>query len=536
MRPVHLGEHIRFCRHGPGQESVQENTVGSGVGVSKSDRKGERPSAILRCRVESGRQGLLQQQVDFGFMVALLRPDFHFWKRRGNEKGGGPQWCLENRIHGHNPQERAGPQVVSAAPTERPVRNALLFLRTAQDLGEKELQEEILAFVARCFSDIVGTPGFLELTLETIRGLFLRDDLKIDSEEAVFRSCKCWIEHDQDRREHWPALLDAVRLPLLPLDFLKRNVIGDPSISLDHRCGRIIGEAKDYHVPELRDLVPVRKTIQRGSRPRTPTEVFFLAEWNDGRKTIARMHPESWGTSHVTQYPFPDVYFYLRCFTAIGNRLFVVGGGELKTMELHDMSWKTGPAPPVNVIYPACASSSDSIFLCGGLKNNSVCRFDLQGQKWIQLPKFRTPRGGAAAALQGSTLHLIGGWDTRDIMLGEYERLDVRLGLWEKVAPLPQGREWPAAVFHNEKLYIGGGGDVSLWKQEVFSYEARVNKWMQLPSMKKGRECHGLISFEGKLYGIGGLENPTIEAFDEEEWKFIKNLGFKTCEQACFMI
>ncbi|CAG0901469.1 unnamed protein product [Darwinula stevensoni] len=146
------------------------------------------------------------------------------------------------------------------------LRNVFLFLRTAQELNEKDLEERILGFMARRFNEIVTTPGFLQITFETLKGLLLRDDLEVKSEEAVFDASKRWIEQDQGRKEYLPQVLDAIRLPLVSLDFLKRNVIADPLIRGDPRCAPIISEAKDFYNPDFRDTVPIAKTIQRGPK------------------------------------------------------------------------------------------------------------------------------------------------------------------------------------------------------------------------------------------------------------------------------
>ena len=431
-------------------------------------------------------------------------------------------------------------------------RNAFLFLRAAQELDEKELEEEILSFVARCFRAIVETPGFVEMTLDMLTGLLLRDDIVVESEEEVFHASRVWVEYDSERKEYWPDVLRAVRLPLLTYDFLRRHVMSDPDIQDDERCDGLLLEAKNYRNPRLHDFVPAvpersrryradscLEATEAGAFPHQPSEVFFLAKSSDDRKTIVRMNAKCRELHHVTDHPYPTKEFYKRCFSAIRKRLYLAGEGELKVFDMEDRRWRSGPTPLVNANHPTCASSPTSLFLCGGRDNRSVCELDLQGQKWMRLSDTIHPRADAAAAMRHSTLHLIGGVYNGIVKkkMKEYERMDVREGRWEELAPLPQERSWSAAVFHNDQLHVAGGfGSEGRRRKELYLYEERAHKWISLQSMNEGRVCHGLISFEGRLYAIGGYLNSTMEYFNGREWKVARNLRFVECQQACFMI
>merc|ERR550534_2125411 len=104
------------------------------------------------------------------------------------------------------------------------------------------------------------------------------------------------------------------------------------------------------------------------------------------------------------------------------------------------------------------------LYVVGGL-NSGFCEVDTawrlnpQHGAWEVLPPVPTRRAGAAAAVAGGKLYVLGG-EASGHALRDVQRFDPVLGRWEAVAPMLAGRI-RAAVCCGGYVYVLGGLDGS---------------------------------------------------------------------------
>ncbi|CAG0902781.1 unnamed protein product [Darwinula stevensoni] len=290
--------------------------------------------------------------------------------------------------------------------------NAFRILKIAEEYGYQDLREAAVEFISGSFSKVVGTSEFISISFETLSSFLNRDDLGVSSEKEVYDAARKWLHHDSSRKRHLPDLLDKIRLPLLPYEYLKSVLLKDPIMYGDARCLGAITDARDYHVPELRHTVPKEKT-----RHRTTLDSIWSMNF-DGK--IYRMNPHNWELDEITDYPL-SVYY---AFAGIDRKMYVTEEGHMKMFDLEKREWKEGPKPPEYLKCAATAVSSGSIFICGGSnqKNKvqkSVFRFS---GEWIRLSDMKYERSSLGACYEDSCLHVIGGMPNSD----KHERLDLR--------------------------------------------------------------------------------------------------------------
>jgi len=85
---------------------------------------------------------------------------------------------------------------------------------------------------------------YLELDVEDVEKLLSRDDLDVENEEDVFHLMMKWIDHDIDRRQqYFSKLLKCLRLTLIAVDFLKKNI--EPRC--DDECKKLLSQAYRWH-------------------------------------------------------------------------------------------------------------------------------------------------------------------------------------------------------------------------------------------------------------------------------------------------
>ena len=417
--------------------------------------------------------------------------------------------------------------------------NVFDILSISGRLQIQSLQEEALHFVARRFQEVIPTSDFFSMSIETLLMFLQRDDLEVCSEIHLYEAVKSWLNHDPTRNLHMRKLMNCVRLPLLPVRYLNQKVFRDPVISRDPYCLSLVVEAKDYHHPDLCDTVPVGKTRTRGTGYyRYPSTFWCLAKNGDGNQVIL-MNTRNWSVQILSPYPCPNATYLATAFEGADGKLFLTDRG-FQVCDVARRVWENGPSPPADIQWPASAVGLNSIYLCGGRSSGtqskkyltSVNRFDLASWNWIPAPDMKFERHAASAMFLDSSLHVIGGVPNSK----KHERLDTRTKTWCELSQWPGGRGRPALAIHNGDVYAAGGGCVNEpLLSDMHLYDKRKNDWRSLPPMIEKRLKHGLISFEGNLYAVGGENTPSVEMYDGTEWKVVARLDLEKCESACMM-
>ena len=417
-------------------------------------------------------------------------------------------------------------------------QNAFGILSVAKNLKLQSLEEAAMESISRRFQEVVRSQEFLSVSVETLEAFLDRDDLDVSSEIDVYEGVMRWVSRESSRKAHTPALLDRVRLPLLPLRYLHRHVIGDPEISRDPRCLALVMEAKDFHVPDLRVTVPAEKTKARGTGfYRHPHAFWCVGRYEDGAKILS-VNPRDLSFRVVTRYPWNEEKCFGTAFSAANRKLFLAGVGVLKVYDLAKNAWETGPAPLEDVEWPASGVGLGSVFVCGGRSraqrklSRSASRFDLGSWKWIRVPDAKYERHAAAAVVLDSCLHVVGGYPNGK----KFERLDTRTKTWSELTEWPGGLNSPGVTVHDGEIHVSGGGRGGQPKlPRVYVHDSRKNDWRLLPPMTEKRYRHGLVSFERILYAVGGEKTPSVETYDGASWKLATRLDVETCHRACLM-
>ena len=121
-------------------------------------------------------------------------------------------------------------------------------------------------FAQKYFSDVCNCDEFLNLPLEQVVELISSSDLGVLSEEHVFESVVSWIEYDRgERSQHLSTLIQHVRLPLLPRDYITNRVYSEPLLLSCSDCKDYVIEAMRYHLlsPEQQRAIVSPRTMPR---------------------------------------------------------------------------------------------------------------------------------------------------------------------------------------------------------------------------------------------------------------------------------
>jgi DNA-binding CsgD family transcriptional regulator len=159
----------------------------------------------------------------------------------------------------------------------------------------------------------------------------------------------------------------------------------------------------------------------------------------------------------------------------------------------------------------ALASFGNQIYAIGGLAENGVIgnidRFDPQSNTWVSLSPKLSPVFDARAAAINGLIYLPGGRvsDQNVQPSNILEIYDTNNDQWKTGAPLPIPLSGYGLVAYEGHLYVFGGWDGQMYRNNVFSYDPTTDIWQERTPMETARAYPGAAEALGKIYVIGGI-------------------------------
>ena len=151
-----------------------------------------------------------------------------------------------------------------------------------------------------------------------------------------------------------------------------------------------------------------------------------------------------------------------------------------------------------------------------------------------------------AATFGAGKVFVVGDWSPEsgeEFSQGRLSILDLQNDSWSIGPPLPSGREAGAVgvAFHEGSLYVAGGAtnpSGSMQQRTLTSFDPVTEAWTNRSAMNASRFDFPLVSFEDRLYAIGGASYngttfpnrtvvPSIEVYDptNDTWTFLRNMS-----------
>jgi N-acetylneuraminic acid mutarotase len=155
-------------------------------------------------------------------------------------------------------------------------------------------------------------------------------------------------------------------------------------------------------------------------------------------------------------------------------------------------------------------------YTMGGIgANNTLYNYaevyDQASNAWFQLPDLPAPVGGLHAATIGNRIYVAGGYyvltPQAAIPTNALWAYDTTTNAWDtSLAPMPAALATAAMASVRGKLYIFGGdnGD-SDSNNTTYEYNPATNAWTQKADMPTARENNVAVTFQDKIYVVGGL-------------------------------
>lgn len=348
----------------------------------------------------------------------------------------------------------------------------------AEANGCSQLSDIINTFARQHFEEVALGSEFLNNNWENIAALISSNDLNVDREEKVYLSVMEWVKQSpSERKEHLPKLLACVRLPMLSVPFLMKEVDTEALIRDNVYCRDLVDEAKRFHLlPEGRDI---RSTNSRFVPRKSTLGTLYAVGGKESSESITRS---------VESYNFKEDKWSEATGMIVRRQQLGVGVLDGK-------------------VYAVGGSD-------GSLRLSSVECFDTSTNFWSFVAPMSTCRSGVGVGVLGGAMYAAGGYDGR-ACLNTVERFDLDKNLWSPVAQMSTRRSFPGVAVFSGKLYIFGGNDGTSFLNVVECYDPHINRWCTLTPLMKPRAGIGVTVLGQQIFVAGGNDGTSrLDSFD----------------------
>ena len=351
------------------------------------------------------------------------------------------------------------PRIVSACAkfmTKHITVANCLGIREFSRLHElSDLSSAANKFAMSNFSKVWKAEEFLGLAVEELEDFVKSDQINVNSEEDVYEAVTRWLKSSpEERSEHSDRLYAHVRLPILPLNFIK-SVVKQNELITESKMGKImLREAMDYHDnPASVILFSNPRKIQ--PRSSVMGVICVVGGAGDGGESLN------------------DVIFF----------------------SPHKMQWRPGTKMLQHRSRLALALFNGELYAIGGSDLSetlaSVEKYSPLTNTWRKVTSLGTPRRSCAAVVTPRAIYALGGY-SGSVFLKSVEMYDPILDEWTYQPAMTETRSELAAVFFDQRIYAIGGFNSQCQLRSVERFDLINRKWEKIADMCAPRANAGM--------------------------------------------
>jgi len=372
------------------------------------------------------------------------------------------------------------------------------------------------SFTEQHFSDVVRGEEFQNLSCQQVCELIDSDQLSVASEEMVYEAVIGWVRTDvTNRSPNMARLLEHVRLPLMPKDYLVKTVTQEYLVNNSDLCKDYLIEAMKYHLlsPDMRAMMNTNRT-----RPRTPKGMPKSLYVVGGQAPKAIRSVECYNFKedkwrHVTKMSArrcrAGVAVYQGCIWAVGGF-----NGQLRVRSVEKFDpvtdcWSSGPVMEARRSTLGAAVLHGSLYAVGGFDGSTGLStaevLDHELNEWRPISPMNTQRSSVGVAVLGDLLYAVGGYDgiSRNCLVS-VESYSPHSNTWGFVKDMSTRRSGAGVGVVDGLLYVVGGHDGPIVKKSAEVFNPNTDTWLAISDMNMSRRNAGVATVNGLLYVVGG--------------------------------
>ncbi|XP_054158203.1 uncharacterized protein LOC128956511 [Oppia nitens] len=236
--------------------------------------------------------------------------------------------------------------------------------------------------------------------------------------------------------------------------------------------------------------------------------------------------------------------------------IYAIGGYNgfeyLNTMERLDTT-KQQWQPMANMKYTrfnfGSALFMDKIYVCGGydISDGKSCEsYDPKTNQWTPIASMLIERFEFSLIEFNDKLYALGGYTKDFKQTDTVEIYDHKSNQWYFTTSLPKKlQDFGQTIddLSDSFIYICGGYDGSSQLSQCYKYNKQTAIWETIQYMSTPRNIFSLISYDSKLYAIGGLNDKyeylnSVEKYDTQtnQWKSIVSMNILRGQHATSVI
>ena len=232
------------------------------------------------------------------------------------------------------------------------------------------------------------------------------------------------------------------------------------------------------------------------------------------------------------------------------TKILTVGGFPPKTsvkivFSLDDETNVVYPALPIPVYYHSTLKVNNFVYCIGGttlnsVQSNKVFRLNLNDvdMKWNEMAEMKNKRGVYGAAVFNHALVVCGG--IGETTIPPSEAYDAQLNKWNQISSLKQNRYGNQSVTSGGYLYTMGGYNTRNYLSSVERLDGLDQSWKSVAPMQTPRLCFASVSCDDVIYAIGGSDGSkglkSVEKYNctADKWIYVSEMNIKRqCHAAC---
>ena len=167
------------------------------------------------------------------------------------------------------------------------VENCLGITAFAEMLSCEELQDASWQFALENFQDVCLTEEFLDTPFFLLKKLLKSENLTVSSEEDVLDCVMRWYSHNpMERATPLCRVLHYVKLPLISLAVLDKQLMSDPLLTSEDEFHVLISRARHYSKRSEESVDIDAQCIPRKSVGQSSSLYVVGGETTPGRSTV----------------------------------------------------------------------------------------------------------------------------------------------------------------------------------------------------------------------------------------------------------